>query len=328
VIAPVQQAFIAALPATLRHIRPVEVLGKALASGRVPHALLLHGDSLEAVEAVALALADTLLQSGGNPLAHPDLFTLRPVGKARMIRVGDRNGDEPNTMRTLLRDLQQSSRQGGAKVAIVYEANRMNDATANAFLKTLEEPPRQTTLLLLTTRPYDLLDTIRSRCFQFRLPLGIERSFTEDWQRWLGDYQQWVASLFGDLGSANVRTAAAMHVYGLICRFDSALASAADAAVQDARQRLPKDIGDDEVEALEAGIRKGIRHRYFQDIAEATRHCAIAASQAGPYPALAVTRTLGVLERAAGLTEVNLKEEAALEYFLLQSLRIWADPER
>ena len=95
----------------------------------------------------------------GRPCAgHPDLFELRPEGKMRLIKIGsasDRTGGDwpPNTMRKLLRDIRQSPSAGAVKVAIVHEADRMNAESANAFLKTLEEPPPDTTIFMLTNPP-------------------------------------------------------------------------------------------------------------------------------------------------------------------------------
>ena len=66
--------------------------------------------------------------------------------------------------RELIAKVQVSAAVAPRKVAILHEVDRMNTAAANVFLKTLEEPPANTTLLLLTTRPYALLPTIRSRC--------------------------------------------------------------------------------------------------------------------------------------------------------------------
>ena len=59
---------------------------------------------------------------------------------------------------------------GGRKIGIVHEADRMNRESQNALLKTLEEPPRDTTLILCTANPGSLLATTRSRCQQLRLP--------------------------------------------------------------------------------------------------------------------------------------------------------------
>ena len=55
-------------------------------------------------------------------------------------------------------------------MGIIHEADRMNRESQNALLKTLEEPPRDTTLILCTANPGALLATTRSRCQQLRLP--------------------------------------------------------------------------------------------------------------------------------------------------------------
>ena len=59
------------------------------------------------------------------------------------------------------------------RLLVIYEADRMNLSAANIFLKTLEEPTASTTILLLTTRPYSLLPTIRSRCQRVRFAGGL-----------------------------------------------------------------------------------------------------------------------------------------------------------
>lgn len=73
-------------------------------------------------------------------------------------------------VRDLGTDLSLTSQLGGGKVAIITPADAMNAASANALLKTLEEPPQQTYLLLISDRPGRLPATIRSRCQQLRLP--------------------------------------------------------------------------------------------------------------------------------------------------------------
>ena len=104
----------------------------------------------------SLDLIRDILRIPSEKNEHPDLFHLRPTGKARIIPV--------DKTRELISVLNRTSNQGGAKVALIHEADRMRKEAANAFLKTLEEPPPQTYLILLTTRPYSLLPTIRSRC--------------------------------------------------------------------------------------------------------------------------------------------------------------------
>ena len=98
-------------------------------------------------------------------------------------------------MRRLIDDLQKTSNQGGHKVAIIYESERMNKESANAFLKTLEEPPSDTILFLLTHRPYDLIDTIKSRCLTYRIPADNVLETNELWESWKHSYWQWMSSL-------------------------------------------------------------------------------------------------------------------------------------
>ncbi|MFW6354360.1 MAG: DNA polymerase III subunit gamma/tau, partial [Verrucomicrobiota bacterium] len=255
----------ASLPPELADARPVRVLDASLERGRLAHGILLHGDDLVTLELVALALAGCLLDVAPEAVpGHADFFTLRPAKKARQIRIGERGSEEPNTMRRLLREVSQSSNQGGHKVAVVYEADRMNNATANAFLKTLEEPPRDTTLLLLTTRPYSLLDTIRSRCFNFRLPAGPSTLRDPVWSEWREAYLAWLDSISGMRADKAARAHAVMGAYGLIVRFNEALDHLSDAAWETIAATLPDHLDDDERTAHETGVRKGLRADLFR----------------------------------------------------------------
>ena len=111
----------------------LEKLAQRLASGSLHHALLFHGNDLNELERQARDLAGKALLMPDESSEHPDLFHLRPSGKMRIISV--------DKTRSLIGELNRSSNQGGAKVALLHEADRMKKAAANAFLKTLEEPP-------------------------------------------------------------------------------------------------------------------------------------------------------------------------------------------
>jgi len=89
---------------------------------------------------------------------HTDLGLVRPY--KRIIRV--------DPMRQLDREANFRPYEGNARVFIVEDAERMNDASSNALLKTLEEPPSTSHLILITSRPASLLPTIRSRCQTIR----------------------------------------------------------------------------------------------------------------------------------------------------------------
>lgn len=319
-----ETAFLEALPKTLRETRPVTVLARSLRRGRLAHAILLQSESLAAQEEVALALVCALLGCGADKAAHhPDLFTLRPAGKARIIRVGE-DSSTPNSMRALLHEIQQTPRLANRKVAIVYEADRMNAQTANAFLKTLEEPPADTTLLLLTSRPHDLLPTIHSRCFHFRLTGEAQLAPDESWDSWLADYRDWLEQATAAQKNAADRAKLLLGAYGLIVRFQAIVTAQTDAAWKSAKISLSAELNDEEMAASETGFRKGLRNHCLADIAKATAAFAREFGQRNPYPVDPLRQALETLDHLTHLLETNLKDDAALEVFFLTSLRAWA----
>lgn len=312
----------AALPEHIRALPAVSTLERNWQQGRLAHAMLLKGEAIDDLESVALALANALLNCR-DALAHPDCFTLRPAKKLRQITIGDRHREEPNTMRQLLRDLQKSSNQQGYKVAIVYEADRMNDATANAFLKTLEEPPRDTIILMLSTRPYDLLDTIRSRCFQFKINSTAVLEL-DGWPQWRSRFSKLIETLH--LSPTKARREphrTFLSVYALIEHFNVVLKEAAQSKWKSVKASLPESMTDDEREAAELGIHRELRDRMLVDVELALRAIAIHLSHAVPFPARQLAASTAALERIPGLLTLNMKEDSAMELFLLSLLPIW-----
>jgi DNA polymerase-3 subunit delta' len=94
----------------------------------------------------------------------PGVYLAEPESKSRRIVI--------DQVRTLEHALQMRSANGHRKVAIIADADRLQPQAANAFLKTLEEPPRDSLLLLLSSMPEVLPDTILSRCIA--VPLAAE----------------------------------------------------------------------------------------------------------------------------------------------------------
>lgn len=311
-----------ALPEALRQTRAVEVLERSLAHNRLGHGILLHGENLTSLEQIVRVIAAYLLGTERDPLQHPDCFQLRPSGKARMIRVGD--SGENNTMRQLVINVQKSSNQGGRKVGILFEADRMNAASANAFLKTLEEPPAGTTLFLLTTRPYDLLDTIRSRCLNFRVPTESDAVRHPDWKGWAKDYRQWLSYLIAGPNKQTVPHII-LGAYGLNARFQTILAEITDETWKAQKKALPEHLTSEEKEAMEVGLSKGFRRQLLCEVEKMTASYARDLEKANPgrLPATALKRATESLETTAGLMEINFNQVAAVERFFLQSLRIW-----
>ena len=316
-------------PEALAGTPAVVVIEKALQRDRLGHSLLLHGADIETLALVARAIADRLLNETPAtqyflPEHHPDCFSLRPAGKMRFIRIGDANSPEPGTMRDFLRKIAVSSAVATRKVGIIYEADRMNEQTSNAFLKTLEEPPGHTTLLLLTSRPYVLLPTIRSRCLHFRFASSAAPLIHPDLPGWTADYQAWLARLADGVAEKRAVAGQVFGLYGLVARFDAILAGATAEVWNAQKGTLPAELSEEEQIAIETGIANGIRQRLFTAIEQATLD--FARPRLGNRDGTvrrALTAAVAELERCNSLLRVNLSETAALEAFLLTSLRLW-----
>jgi DNA polymerase-3 subunit delta' len=167
--------------------RPWRELNAHVDAQRVPHAILIHGPPGLGKRRLAEAFAHRLickspqsapcgscascrLLAAGN---HPDLIQVRPAEPGKGIAV--------DAIRHLIADLALKSNYDGYRVVIVAPANLMNTHSANALLKTLEEPSGGTVIVLLTELPSSLPATILSRC----LKLAVT---PPDWaaaQRWL-----------------------------------------------------------------------------------------------------------------------------------------------
>lgn len=307
----------------------IAVIEQAITRQRLSHSLLLQGDDLGTLVGVAHAIADRLLNPPETKIRfavkdHPDYLALRPKGKMRFIPIGKSDSPEPGSMREFLPKLYMTPAVAPQKVAIIYEADRMNVESSNAFLKTLEEPPANTTLLLLTTRPYALLPTIRSRVLNFRFPSTATPLEADGWVPWLEDYRAWLGRIVE--GTPDKR-AVADHIftlYGLVARFSAVLDFATSAIWKAQKEKLPDALSDDEEAAIETGIANGLRSRLFAEIEQATRAFALPRLNAGNATARrAIVAAIEKLEHNVGLLRLNLNEAAALEDFLLASLRLW-----
>ncbi len=324
-------------PAALAGTPTVAVLERAIERQRLAHSLLLQGENLGTLATVAHAIADRLLndkRKAGQyfpPKEHPDFLALRPSGKARIIPIGKAEGAKPGTMRDFLPKLYMTPGIGARKVAVIYEADRMEPPSANALLKTLEEPPPSSTIILITTRPYSLLPTIRSRCLHFRFTdAGSEALADADeatralWHSTRADYIAWLGLLTAGVVEKKAVADQLLGVYGLITRFNAVLAAATGQVWKQQKEKLPEDLDDDEIEAIQTGITNGIRLKLFAEFEHATRTFAQERLLAGDESVRhSLTAAIERLERSAGLLRLNLNEAAALENFLLASLRLW-----
>ncbi len=160
-----------------------DILRRSMERGRLGHAYILNGVDLGALEAFGLNMAKVLNcvepPLGGHDCCdecsscrkidsgtHPDVMVVRPESKLRQIRIPQitrRNNSPPRVLHDLV---YTTATEGEWKVAVLAGADRLNNDAANAFLKSLEEPPDRTLFMLLTTEPERLLDTIHSRCLR------------------------------------------------------------------------------------------------------------------------------------------------------------------
>jgi DNA polymerase III subunit delta' len=127
---------------------------------------------------------------------HPDVALARPYN--RVLRI--------SPMRELEQEANYRPFEGNARIFIIEEAHRLNEASSNALLKTLEEPPRTSHLILITSRPAQLLPTIRSRCQMVRFaplaPKDIEAHLLKGKQVSPADAQLLATVARGSIGRA------------------------------------------------------------------------------------------------------------------------------
>lgn len=178
-----------------------ELLKRAHASGRMPHALLVTGAPECGTNRLALQLAALLCDAKADSLEnlmHPNCRVVRPGSKIRTITI--------NAIRSVEPFLTLCLPEGETKLVIVCEADRLSDDSANSFLKTLEEPPPQTLIVLITEMPSKLLPTIRSRCIRLDIAdSSMEEHINEAQKRFLPAVRAALTNLGSDVAALALR---------------------------------------------------------------------------------------------------------------------------
>ena len=259
----------------------MQLLQCSLDRGRLAHAYLLEGHDLTQLEAVAATLAKSLnceqppqRGASGLPLEccdkclncrkiqncnHPDVLWVRPESKSRVITI--------DQMRELMQTVQLKPTQAEWKIAVIVAADRLNQQAANAFLKTLEEPPGQSILMLLTTEPGQILETLVSRCLRLRFPGESARLQDPAFVAWL--------TQFSELASGEQKTL--LNRYRLLSLLMARL-GAIKASIQEsltARSPLQKfeDVDPKQREKWEEELEAAIEAEYRRERADLLAGC-------------------------------------------------------
>src|SRR2546425_11550209 len=166
------------------HQRAITMLRAQRAAGRLAHAYCLIGEEGVGKTAVALALAEELLLGDGQPSwldVHPDFWCDdRPEAiSIDEIRFHPERG-APTHEQSLQQFLSLKPFVAPLRVALLANAERMTEAAQNCLLKTLEEPPPNTVLVLTTAYPDHLLPTCLSRCQILQLA-PVPAAMLEHW---------------------------------------------------------------------------------------------------------------------------------------------------
>lgn len=327
----------------------VALLRRSLERGRLGHAYLFAGDSMDTLEGVARELALTVnctspaeVSRDGLPVAacgrcsscrrtrealHPDVHWLRPESKTRVLRI--------EQVRDLINAVQLKPTEARYKVGILVAADRLNASASNAFLKTLEEPPPSSLLILLSTEPERLLETILSRCLRLGFPGTVPPAPAQ---------AAWLRSFATDLLTP---ARSLLHRYTLfdrLLRHLGELRSEAEAQVEarsparqykDADPALREQWEDEAKAAVEAEYRQRrsqslqLLQHWFRDVwlvslgqpesflalPEVAAETRSLASRLTPDRALA---NLRLIEETLGLLYTNVQEALALEVALLR----------
>lgn len=192
------------------HERPITILKRALANRTLAHAYLFSGEEGTGRKMTALALAGAVNCADAGPeggcgacpscrkiarLEHPDVHIVAPDGDEIKI----------DQIRQIQAALSLKPFEGAKKTLIIDGAESMNIASSNAFLKTLEEPPGDTLIILVASRPQGLLPTIRSRCQEIRFHPLPRRALAQALmrRRGLSDEDAWFLAALaqGSMGS-------------------------------------------------------------------------------------------------------------------------------
>jgi len=328
----------------------VQVLQRSLERGRLSHAYLFTGGDLAELEAMAGTLARTLncrqprKGAAGAALdscdrcpdcrriagaVHPDVHWVRPESKLRVITI--------DQMRNLMEAVHLKPTEARFKVAVIVGADRLNVQAANAFLKTLEEPPPRSVLILLSTEPERILETILSRCLRLNFAAEGRPRFDEAQTAWLASFGEAAASEQKTLlGRYRLLGALMARLAQIKAEIENALGARSPLErYEDVDPRLREKWEEELSAAIEAeyrrqrtdllaGLQWWLREVWLQTLAVPADRLGFpplkktAAAVAKRISSRDALENLQILERTQVLLHTNVQEALALEVGLLK----------
>lgn len=307
----------------------VRTLQRALQQERVHHAYRFEGPDGVGKEMAALALAQSLVCTGGTPEGcglcsactrvlrfaaeephvpqHPDVVLVgRGVYPSNLIGAKEAAGiSVEQVRRVVLGRVGYTPHEGRAIVFIVRDAEELTVSAANALLKTLEEPRAGVHFVLLTSRPNRLLDTIRSRTLPVRfgpLPLTALRTIVEAHGRSTELIALADGSASRALELADQERLDALQSF--VRSLDQALGSADLRATLDVAHALPRDKDE-------------LRERLLA-FAGHVRNSAVNDAESAPHKAEGGARRYRVVQSALDALERNASPALVVEAMLVE----------
>lgn len=300
-----------------------DIVRRSLANGRLPHAYLLCGDPRGAGSDLAGRVCSLLLcdRRADAPDAapclackscrsvasgtHPDVLTVEPEKKSRVISMAA-------VTESFLPWAAKMSYLGGWKIGRILFADRLNESSANAILKTLEEPPDRTLFLLATDKPEALLPTIVSRCHRLDLSVGRVPP-AEPWRSRVGEI------LARHANSSMLRVmATAARLHALFEEIKGLAEEQVSERLKSQREADPNAaFVDGEVEKALVSVReKELRDAVYRSIQDWYRDLLVvaslretgAAAAGGPEPPLCFPEHRAALAAKAARTPVRLAQ--------------------
>src|SRR6185295_10738272 len=186
---------------------------------------------------------------------HADVHWVRPESKSRIITI--------DQMRELMQQIHLKPTEAEYKVAVIVAADRLNVQAANAFLKTLEEPPAKSVLILLSPEPQRLLETVLSRCLRLNFTGEGAARLDAAQLEWLARFSDMAAAEQKSLlGRYRLMDVLLQRLSGMKARVEEALS---------ARSPLERyeDVERDLREKWEEELKAAIEAQYRQQRTEA-----------------------------------------------------------